>query len=230
MCDASTSSGKLISYTSRDDWPSEADQDIDTGEVKFPWLVEHVQFTGVPAKQLGQEVLMPLQEASPDIIKQVAFWEAKVFGVRTADQRVQQYRKAFQALAAGHADPSPWGSLATLVIIDTTHREPLGAASLVKNDLVWSRRDHDLRPWISCLFVKAKMRGRGLGAWLAESVACAAQQHGFGELFVSVCPDRAELNLWYERQGFESWGDKLQGGFRIMRKDLPGGLEQSDAV
>jgi len=186
------------------------------------WRRKHARFMGHPIEQLGRsQEVVSLRGVSIDVLEQVVFWEAEQFGVRTAKDRAQLYRAAFGATAAGRTDSSPWGYLECLVVLDTKCQEPLGAASLVRNDLVWCKRNPGLSPWLSSLFVKGKMRGRGLGARLVQEVARTARSMGFSELYVAVCPDKKDLNKWYERQGFEGFfGQKLWAGFRIMRKDL----------
>lgn len=215
------SSPSAPSTSSSWDWDRFRGKEDTPGDVELRrWLSKQAQFVGMPIDRLSQPVIVSLRDVSADVLDQVAFWEAHQFGVRTAEERALQYRAAFTALAGGRADPSPWGYLECLVVLDTRCGEPLGAASLVKNDLAPARRDHGLSPWLSAAFLKPKVRGLGLGARLVRRVAGAALQQGFEQLFVAVCPDKVDLNSWYERQGFEDCGEKLRGGFRILRKKL----------
>merc|ERR1712187_848442 len=119
---------------------------------------------------------------------------------------------------SGRVDNSAWGYLESLVIMDTERGEPLGAASLVTNDMAWRNSNHGLTPWMSSVFVQKKARRKGLGSRLVDEVAREAARRGFTQLFLYVCPEQEKLNKWYERRGFETWGEKRRGGFRVMRR------------
>lgn len=189
--------------------------------------IKHKRAAVLPKHKLGtgEVVIVPLRNTEHKVVESVAARQAYLFGGRSADERVAQYDIAFKALAAGHADRSAWGILEAFVAMDADHGVTLGSASLVENDVAWwnfpkSESYTCLTPWLSSLYVVKTSQGRGIGMRLVESIGREAAKRGYSTLYLYCCPDNEKLNLWYERRGFKSWGEKLQGGFRIMHLSL----------
>ncbi|SET64845.1 Acetyltransferase (GNAT) domain-containing protein [Natronincola peptidivorans] len=77
--------------------------------------------------------------------------------------------------------------------------EPVGTVGLWRCDLI-SRQD--LYPWLACLFVLPKYRGRGIGIELQNFLIQYAESLGYKELFLYTV-----LNGYYEKIGWEYMGD-----------------------
>jgi len=184
----------------------------------FPWAVLNN----------GEFMVVPLRKTDWTVVKQVAAWEADAFGGRQVDEREQQYRRAFEALDSGRTDPSAWGILEAFVALDVVSGKALGSVSLVSHDMAWFKSNgvvdgvslQTLTPWLASLYVNPSARRQGLGKHMVECVVAEASRRGFTQVFLFCCPDMVKLNLWYGTRGFENWGEKLQGGFRVMHRSI----------
>lgn len=199
-------------------WQDSIEQLTRCEDVKTNTLFEDLLIIAGPAPHLQPQELkiIPLRDTTWAVVQRVSAWEANAFGGRTVDQREKQYWSAFSALNAGRDDPSAWGILESFVAMDLQSGDCYGSVSLVSNDLAWWKSDLGFRPWISSLYVPGNARRQGLGSRLLEHAIAEAARRGFPHLFLYCCPDRAQLNKWYESRGFQSCCDRLHGGLRIM--------------
>merc|ERR1712060_928047 len=112
-----------------------------------------------------------------------------------------------------------WGYMETLGAFDPMCGEPIGAASLVNDDMAWRQSDHGLRPWLSSVYVQQSARRQGVGLSLVEGIVAEAGGRGFPDLYLYADDGKARLVARYERWGFESVG--RHGGLRVMRRIVP---------
>lgn len=76
--------------------------------------------------------------------------------------------------------------------------EIIGTYALLRNDL---NSRQDLCPWLACLFVKEKYRGRETGSKLLQHSLKEAAKIGYYKLYLST-----DLDGYYEKYGWKNSG------------------------
>ncbi|WP_416150117.1 GNAT family N-acetyltransferase [Salipaludibacillus sp. HK11] len=76
--------------------------------------------------------------------------------------------------------------------------EIIGTYALLRNDL---NSRQDLCPWLACLFVKDKYRGRKIGSKLLQHSLREAKKKGYDKLYLST-----DLDGYYEKYGWKNSG------------------------
>lgn len=74
--------------------------------------------------------------------------------------------------------------------------EIIGTYALLRNDL---NSRQDLCPWLACLFVEDKYRGKEIGSKLLQHALQEAAKKGFNKLYLS-----SDLGGYYEKYGWRN--------------------------
>lgn len=82
--------------------------------------------------------------------------------------------------------------------VATEDGDIIGTYALLRNDL---NSRQDLCPWLACLFVNEKHRGRGIGAELLRHGLKEAANKGYNKLYLST-----DLESYYEKYGWQKSG------------------------
>jgi len=142
---------------------------------------------------------------NPSIPARVAAWEFNAFGGRTVAERLAELENLTDA--GGQSSCS--GRLQALVAVDLETCEPLGSAALTADALAWRKKEHDITPWVTSIFVQKPARKRGVGRNLIEAIGREAVRRGFGSLFIETDPVddviKAAFGLQPSRV-YQSWG------------------------
>ncbi|KPB04140.1 GNAT family N-acetyltransferase [Bacillus sp. CHD6a] len=76
--------------------------------------------------------------------------------------------------------------------------EIIGTYAILRNDL---NSRQDLCPWLACLYVAEKHRGKGIGAKLLDHGLSEAAEKGYENLYLTT-----DLENYYERYGWKNSG------------------------
>lgn len=134
-----------------------------------------------------------------------------IHGVWGSEQNYPFYRDAiYHSSLVGKALPR--------FFLLLNHGEIIGCSALITNDFI-SR--HDLYPWMACLFVDERERGKEYGKLLMKHAEQEARRAGFAAIYLTTDHDG-----YYEKYGWTRIEDGIDlfscRPTRIYRKELEG--------